>query len=393
MGKGIQAEGRRRRRVLNCDLSDPELNRGPREGHGFVYMYTFENGMRYIGQTIQSVQKRTRCHAYRTQRVLRVDQAIMAGERFTVEILEEVPLALLDTVERYYVYYYGTKSPNGYNLTSGGQSHMTFMPEVRKAMGRKVRKYFEDHPEQKKKNAERLDAYRKYTKVICLETKEVFNSINDACRAYVNEGCRANTTALMQVLKGERYVYRGMHWMVYTDYIEENTEEILAVLEDWKRTNRRRIYNKYVKTRSPMFGTNQKKYRVLCLETGKVYKDCVTAAKHFGFSVNAVLRAMKGETYGATHKRGSNNTLHFIQYSDYAYENTGEVLQCLKDWEEIKKSVTRCRLKVRCMENGIVYESTTQAGRHLGISSNLIRGVISGKHRQTHGYHFEEVEI
>ena len=48
--------------------------------------------------------------------------------------------------------------------------------------------------------------------------------------------------------------------------------------------------------------------------------------------------------------------------------------------------------RVRCIENGVVYNSCREAGRALGINISLINKVVSGKQESTKGLHFEVVE-
>ncbi len=44
---------------------------------------------------------------------------------------------------------------------------------------------------------------------------------------------------------------------------------------------------------------------------------------------------------------------------------------------------------IKCLENGVVYESITQAGEELGLKRTSIQGVLSGKRQSLHGFHFE----
>lgn len=42
-------------------------------------------------------------------------------ENFEVEVVEEVERTLLDSKEKYYIEYYNSLTPNGYNISKGGQ--------------------------------------------------------------------------------------------------------------------------------------------------------------------------------------------------------------------------------------------------------------------------------
>jgi group I intron endonuclease len=92
-----------------------------------VYLVTnLIDGKRYIGQTIRSLGARwwqhcnknyTGCH-YLHRAVKKYGK-----ENFFVEVLCEPPTEeLLNEMETYFIDRYCTLAPNGYNLTTGGQS-------------------------------------------------------------------------------------------------------------------------------------------------------------------------------------------------------------------------------------------------------------------------------
>ena len=53
---------------------------------------------------------------------------------------------------------------------------------------------------------------------------------------------------------------------------------------------------------------------------------------------------------------------------------------------------TRKARKVRCIENGEVYNSYREAGKAIGVTPNSVRLVVIGKQESTKGFHFEAVE-
>ena len=53
-------------------------------------------------------------------------------------------------------------------------------------------------------------------KVICLDTLEVFDSRADACRKY-----NIDKKSLRQCCNGDRKTAKGLHWMNYVDYLEQ----------------------------------------------------------------------------------------------------------------------------------------------------------------------------
>ena len=79
------------------------------------------NGKAYIGQTVQPFKRRLSQH--RENRKSLIGRAIhkYGWENFTVEILERcTSREELNEREKYYIAFYNTVCPNGYNLTEGG---------------------------------------------------------------------------------------------------------------------------------------------------------------------------------------------------------------------------------------------------------------------------------
>lgn len=77
------------------------------------------NGKAYVGQTIQAFKKRIGQH--RNNRKSFIGQAIRkyGWENFKAEILEECSsYEELDEREKYWIAFFNTMVPNGYNLTS-----------------------------------------------------------------------------------------------------------------------------------------------------------------------------------------------------------------------------------------------------------------------------------
>ena len=114
---------------------------------GKVYMLTNTvTGLRYVGQTIQSMSKRMAQHAggkqfgrTRSGMPSRLQRSIRkhGWEAFTWEVLEKniahVPASILDERERYWIKEKQTLHPNGYNMDEGGQKGKEYTPEMRKA--------------------------------------------------------------------------------------------------------------------------------------------------------------------------------------------------------------------------------------------------------------------
>jgi len=81
------------------------------------------NGMSYIGQTIHSLEHRKKEHIERKGYYFHRAINKYGKENFEWEVLEKFDFKEeLDEMEFHYIMQYNSKSPNGYNLTFGGES-------------------------------------------------------------------------------------------------------------------------------------------------------------------------------------------------------------------------------------------------------------------------------
>lgn len=105
---------------------------------GIIYKLTFPNGKSYIGQTIYTLDHRVKQHIQGSRLKIggcrNLYNAIRKyGENsFKSEvILHYCSISSLDTWERLAIKYYNTLAPNGYNLTTGGQTNKIMSNETR----------------------------------------------------------------------------------------------------------------------------------------------------------------------------------------------------------------------------------------------------------------------
>ena len=110
--------------------------------YGVIYLIrNLINGKCYIGRTI-NLKDRLRAHFRGYAKECRhLANAIKkyGKENFTVEILHEgiIP-ELLPDFERKAIEEYNTKTPNGYNLTDGGEGSLNPSEETREKMRQKM---------------------------------------------------------------------------------------------------------------------------------------------------------------------------------------------------------------------------------------------------------------
>ena len=88
---------------------------------GFIYCLTFPNKKQYIGQTTRTVEQRISEHKMSSNKCRLLKNAVNKYKNFEVETLLEIENDKLDHWERHYIKELNTISPNGYNLTDGGE--------------------------------------------------------------------------------------------------------------------------------------------------------------------------------------------------------------------------------------------------------------------------------
>lgn len=241
-------------------------------GVGYIYRHWIINDegveKSYIGQTTQKIERRFRNEGlgyFKKDSQTKFNNAInkYGWNNFTHDILLKIECKTdeelwfwLDEWECYYIWYYDSYY-NGYNSTFGkgiNNRGTKLNIEVRNKMSESHKGLFsgnkhplygkcgEDSPNYGRKNTEevkkrmsgsRKEYYKqngtemlkggnnpKAVKVICLETKEVFDCIAEARNKYGRVGigkCCQNKakSAGKHPVTGER-----LHWMYYEDYLK-----------------------------------------------------------------------------------------------------------------------------------------------------------------------------
>ncbi len=104
---------------------------------GVIYVITcLVNGKQYVGQTRQSLKMRIDQHKRGSRRGRPgIDAAIAkygwSDETFKVEVLEVCPVEMLNEREIFWIATLNSKTPNGYNLTDGGDGGLNPSEETR----------------------------------------------------------------------------------------------------------------------------------------------------------------------------------------------------------------------------------------------------------------------
>lgn len=184
-------------------------------------------------------------------------------------------------------------------------------------------------------------------KVICLETREVFNSIKEASEHYNSD--------VQSCLSGRQKVAAGRHW---------------ALLED---------YNLWERERQDEYFGNASLMRVkeiICLETKKIFKNAKEASKKIGCrnsDISACCRGIQKSVAG----------YHFAFLSDYNSWNKEKQDRFLGK-EPLSK-------KIICLETKEMFDSAVDADKIFNIGSSCIRNCCRGAQSSVKGYHFAYV--
>jgi hypothetical protein len=96
------------------------------------------------------------------------------------------------------------------------------------------------------------------------------------------------------------------------------------------------------------------------------------------------------------HKDGNklNNLLENLEWNTQS-ENVKHAFDTglkIMPSNRIKPAVNARKKKILCVETGVIYESSQEAGRQTNIDSRQIRDAAGGKQKTAHGYHWKYLE-
>lgn len=220
-----------------------------------VYCHTnLTNGKKYVGQTEQKIKRRWRNNGvgYKGQ-VFYLAIQKYTWDGFSHEILHDnLTASEANELEKYYIKEWDLMNPKkGYNRKEGGDNQKP-SEEARRKMseshkGFKVSEETKEKLRQINKNrcGDKNPMFGKGKEVICIETKEIFNS----CRIAGDE-LNIEPSSISAVCRGKRKSAGDLHFCYSKDY-DENKEYDLSL----------------------------KKRKVRCLNTGEIFNS-ITEAKN-----------------------------------------------------------------------------------------------------------------
>lgn len=231
-------------------------------------------------------------------------------------------------LEKSYISLYNTTNRDfGYNTDKGGQDS-----EVSKLVKR------------------RLIQERKIKPIICLETKERYESKEDfealtsESHSYVKDACKS---------KGSR-VHNGMHYLYIEDYIKMNLQEIQDIID----------------------GKLQNHQEVVCMETGEVFWDATKAGQTLPYGKFSV-----SNRCNHFRERGKDN---FAGGFHWAFKEDYEKLTP----KEIERVINLDNFKVVCLETREVYKNPIEAAKYTRADEGCIRKCCEGILRHSNNLHW-----
>lgn len=199
-------------------------------------MHLFPNGKKYIGITCQNVYKRwDNGYGYMYQNNLKIARAIKKygwNNILHIVIKENITRDMANALEKAYIQHYKTTYDDyGYNITAGGNgvngyshSDATKAKMRAKALGRKFTDEHIDNlrkshlgyimPNNQKEKISKggrkavAEGRGHITRVLCVETGEIFNTITEAANKFNIK----NTTGISNVINGRAKTCYGYHW-------------------------------------------------------------------------------------------------------------------------------------------------------------------------------------
>ena len=330
----------------------------------------------YIGQTIQGYKNRFYAHKHESKSI---DRPLYRAfkkygfDNFYIELLEDnIPYEKLDEREIYWIKYYNSVNPNGYNLSSGGQAYKT--EEERKQMSQRMtgennpmygkskelnpfykhkhtnetksilrekgKKYYENlSDEEKELNRKRLDEAR--LKMIeeygggfkgCKHSEESKRKISETLKGRcVSEETKEKISSnhlkkrkVVMVDKNKKEVVEMFDSMTLAcEYLKNNNihqnpkaGEISNVCLKKRRTAYGFVwvyYEDYIEGNYSLdFKEKSKPMKVMCLNTGEIYNSANKASEDTGCTANGIIECCKGNYKYTSDRYGNKLTWKFV---------------------------------------------------------------------------------
>ena len=240
------------------------------------------NGKIYIGQTIRNLNQRWVEHCSKNT-CPHLNNAIKkyGRDNFTIEeIFHTFTIEDLNWAEQYFISYYNSLTPNGYNLTTGGLNHL-YSEESRQ----KISKALKGKPksEEHKKN---MFKFKKNNipwnkgKHHSEETKKKLSIFNKGKK-------QSEETVKKRVLAftGKKHYLFGKH----------HSEEIKEKISNSLKGKNHPLFGKSLPEKCRIASIEARQRKIICIENGNIYDSIKKAADELKLFSSNIVKVLKGE--------------------------------------------------------------------------------------------------
>lgn len=233
------------------------------------------------------------------------------------------------------------------NIINCFGKHYLYEKDYNKLSKEEIQKIVDHKPE----------GYKGSGEVICLETGIIYKN---ARAAMLDTGI--NDSNILYACYGKYIVSGKFHWMFKKDYDLKSKEEIEDLL----------LTSSYGKP-------------VVCLETGERFKSATEAAQFISTTIPLMCNVCKGKALSV---RG----FHFLYKEIYDKLSKEEIIAIMNEKRKNEKSYKDkvCK-KVKCIENGEIYDSVTEAANSIGGETSNISKCCKNQKYSCKGYHWKYV--
>ncbi len=300
------------------------------------------NGKVYIGQTRVGFKKRVKEHLYGLRKNSHNNDYLQRAwnkygeDNFNFSVVERCRVEELDRLEVKWITYH--KNIIGvYNLESGGNKNKTFSRYSLNKLSKASKRNW-NNPEYATKMRGVLSKVHRgknnvnATKVICLNTGEVFETMTEAANKYnltvnnISEVCRGKKKSTGLLKNGQALQF---------SYYEEDEKYYLKDI-------------------------SRQKKKVICINTGEVFASAFEASENFGVSRESIYNACIGSRDCVIGDDGG-----FYQFAYYKENKTYKL-------KKINKNLIKAPKKVICINTKEVFESTHEASQKYGCQQSKI---------------------